>query len=165
MKHKLILLIITLISAITPIKGLASDARILKEMASLPGINYTYVGPAAMRFVDNIMTFSNISGLGIGLKKVKSLEVIECDNAESIAKLENFAKMLIKKNSLEVMTANETEDSQDTVYGIVSDNAPQISNLLVETRAKNSYTLIYIVGTIHWATMNDNFKVKNKKSN
>ena len=166
MKRKLILLVIAIVAAVTPMTGYASEKRFLAEVADLSGTKYTNIDADILRRSDNKVTFSNISGLGIGLEKVKSFEVIECDNAESIAKLEDFAKMLIKKNKLEVITANNTEDSRDTVYGIIPADGSKIpykSHLLVETITKDSYTLIYIAGTIDWAMMDNYFKNKNKK--
>lgn len=166
MKRKLILLVIAILAAVTPMTGFAAGKRFLAEVADLPETKYTNIDADILRRSDNKVTFSNISGLGIGLEKVKSFEVIECDNAESIARLEDFAKKLIKKNKLEVITANNTEDSRDTVYGIIpadGSKLPYKSHLLVETITKDSYTLIYIAGTIDWAMMDDYFKNKNKK--
>lgn len=166
MKRKLILLVIAILTVITPMAGFAAEKRFLAEVADLPGTKYTNVDADLLRRADNTVTFSNISGLGIGLEKVKSFEVIECDNPESIAKLEDFAKKLINKNKLEVITANNTEDSRDTVYGIIPADGskfPYKSHLLVETITKDSYTLIYIAGTIDWAMMDNYFKNKNKK--
>ncbi len=166
MKRKLVLLVIAIVAAVTPATGFAAGKRFLAEVADLPGTKYTNVDADILRRADNTVTFSNISGLGIGLDKVKSFEVIECDNTESIARLEDLAKKLVKKNKLEVITANETEDSRDTVYGIIPADGskfPYKSHLLVETITKNSYTLIYIAGTIDWAMMDDYFKNKNKK--
>ena len=94
MKRKLIFLVIAIVAAVTPMTGYASEKRFLAEVADLPETKYTNIDADILRRSDNKVTFSNISGLGIGLEKVKSFEVIECDNAESIAKLEDFAKKL-----------------------------------------------------------------------
>lgn len=166
MKRKLILLVIAILTVITPMAGFAAEKRFLAEVADLPGTKYTNVDADLLRRADNTVTFSNISGLGVGLKKVKSFEVIDCDYPESIAKLEDFAKKLINKNKLELITDNETEGSHDTVYcSIPADGSkfPYKTNLLVETITKDSYTLIYIAGTIEWGMMDDYFKNKNKK--
>ena len=166
MKRKLIFLVIAIVAAVTPMTGYASEKRFLAEVADLPGTKYTNVDADILRRADNTVELSNISGLGVGLKKVKSFEVIDCDCPESIAKLEDFAKKLINKNKLEVITANNTKDTRDTVYGIIPADGskfPYKSHLLVETITKDSYTLIYIAGTIDWAMMDNYFKNKNKK--
>lgn len=167
MKHKLILLVIAIVAAFTPMTCFAAGERVLKELAELPGVDYTYVSPAAMRFVDKVATVSNISGMSVKFNKMESLEVIMCDNADTIARLKDSAKKLIRKNNLEIIIDNISDDSHDAVYGIVpqgSDTASIFSNLLIESDNKNSYTLLYAKGSISWARMDENSKDKNKKT-
>lgn len=166
MKRKLVLLVIAIVAAVTPATGFAAGKRVLKELAELPGVDYTYVSPAAMRFVDKVASVSNISGMSVKFNKMESLEVIMCDNADTIAKLKNLAKKLIRKNNLEIIIDNKSDDSHDAVYGIVpqdSDTTSVFSNLLIESNNKDSYTLLYAKGSISWAKMDDNSK--NKQTN
>ena len=80
MKRIFFLLIIAMMSALAPAVSFAASERVLNEVANLPGVESTYIGPAALRFAFGVAK-SNMAGLPDGIRNMTSVEVIECSKA------------------------------------------------------------------------------------
>lgn len=148
MKRTFFLLIIAMMSALAPAVSFAASERVLNEVANLPGVESTYIGPAALRFAFGVAK-SNMTGLPDGIKNMTSVEVIECSKASSIVKIEDFVRKLLKSRNLEMIVENNSEGERTRIYGQVPDSdAATLSNILIENKEKDSYQLVYVEGTI-----------------
>lgn len=154
MKHTLIIILLSLLQALVPASLYASDNRMFSEIANLPGVESVYIGKAALRFASaTILGNSNLGPLSKDcLKDLKSIEVIECSDAKSNAKIKEFINRTIRKWNLELMIENTDGDESNRIYGIVpqnGDNHTTLSGLLIVTTDEDEYTLVYIKGTIN----------------
>ena len=138
--------------SLLPMNVLAANDRIFGEVANLPGVESVYIGPAALRLAMKSLPTEGklVDGLGGAIRELKSVEVIECDNRKSIDKIEKFARGLIDSLSLEVIVEATENDEKTRIYGIVPEGGKEntINALLIESREKDEYTLVYIRGVI-----------------
>lgn len=153
MKHTLLIILLSLLQALVPANLYASDNRMFSEIADLPGVESVYIGKAALRFASaTILSGSNFGPISKEcLKDLKSIEVIECSNAKSNAKIKEFINRTIRKMHLELMIENIDGEESNRIYGIIPQNgdASTLSGLLIVTADEDEYTLVYIKGTIN----------------
>lgn len=162
MKRSLILFLISLIAVIAPTDIIAAEKRVFAEVANLPDVESVYVGPAALRLMGNTANFTKSMpgmppALLNSLKSIKSLEVLECYNAESTAKIKAVVKKIVEGNALELILESNDDGESTCIYAHVpesaSGNAP-LCNLLIENSEEDDeYSVVYINGTIDIAAL------------
>lgn len=166
MTRKLAILIISLIMTILPSTlSAASAQRILSEISNLPGVESTYIGPAALRLAGSYIPLDDsMGGIANAIKSLKSIEVVECDNPKSFDKIRKFTDSLIDRLNLEVVIES-TEDGETTrIFGLVPEgdgtqDGNTLEGLLIETLEKGEYNLVFVRGTIDLSKLelnNDN---------
>lgn len=165
MTRKLAILIILLLMTILPASlSAAKMQRVFSEISNLPGVESTYIGPAALRLAGSYIPFEAgmMGTVGSAIKDLKSIEVVECTNRKSFKEIQKFADELVARLSLEVIVET-TEKDETTLFGVMPEDDGQDSNtldgLLIEIREKGEYTLVFVRGTIDLSKLevnNDN---------
>ena len=86
MTRKLAILIILLLMTILPASlSAAKMQRVFSEISNLPGVESTYIGPAALRLAGSYIPFEAgmMGTVGSAIKDLKSIEVVECTDRKS----------------------------------------------------------------------------------
>lgn len=167
MTRKLAILIVSLIMTILPATVSAAPAqRIFSEISNLPGVESTYIGPAALRLAGSYIPLDDASmgGIGSAIKSLKSIEVVECDNPKSFNKLRKFCDGLVDSLNLEIIIESTEDDEKTRIFGLVPDgdgtqDGNTLEGLLIETLEKGEYNLVFVRGTIDLSKLelnNDN---------
>ena len=166
MTRKLAILIVSLIMAILPATvSAAKMQRVFSEISNLPGVESTYIGPAALRLAGSYIPFEAgmMGGVGNAIKDLRSIEVVECTNRKSFNEIQKFAVDLVARLSLEVIVETTEKDETTRIFGVIPEDDGQDSNtldgLLIEIREKGEYTLVFVRGTIDLSKLelnNDN---------
>ena len=155
MTRKLAILIISLLMTILPASlSAAKMQRVFSEISNLPGVESTYIGPAALRLAGSYIPFEAgmMGTVGSAIKDLKSIEVVECTNRKSFKEIQKFADELVARLSLEVIVETTEKDETTRIFGVMPEDDGQDSNtldgLLIEIREKGEYTLVFVRGTI-----------------
>lgn len=152
MKRILFFFIISMMVVIAQAADSPSKERVLGKLASLPGVESVYIGPAALRLAAG--SVNAIPGVPSGVKDLKSVEVIQCDNKESESQIRNFVRKLIKQRKFEEIVENVSEGERVVIYGYVPDtSAATLNNVLIEVSEDGEYVVVYIEGTINVAEL------------
>lgn len=148
MKRILFIVIISLVALMAHAAGSTSGERVLERLANLPGVESTYIGPAALRLAFGAS--KNIPGVPAGVKNITSVEVIDCSNSDSIDQIKNFVRKLIKQRKFEVLVENKEDDEENIIYGGLPDpNSSTLKNILIVNSEPGDYVLVYIQGDIN----------------
>ena len=161
MKRSLILFLISLIAATAPSDIFAAEKRVFAGVANMPGVESVYVGPAALRLMGAAATMtSGMPGVPPDLLKslhsIKSLEVLECSNPESNAKIKAAVKKIIDTNTLELILERKDAEESVRIYAYVPENSSELTplcNLLIENSESDEYSVVYINGTLDIAEL------------
>ena len=145
MKH-LIASIFIALAALFSAADASAATRFFKELASLPGVESTYIGPAALRFASSAI--SSISGDFDGdIKELKCIETLECSDNKSFGKIETFINGLVDKLSLETMIESNEEDETTRIYCRSKEGEPDtIEYMLIESIEPDEYSLVFMQG-------------------
>lgn len=149
--------IMALMVAVTSAEVSAAEKRVFEGVAGLPGVESVYVGPAALRMMGKSNILDGMSGVPSGLTRslqsIKSLEVLECDNAASVGEIKAVIEKIVRENNLEIILETNEDGENTRIYAHVpSDDAP-LKDLLIENREKGEYEVVYIKGTIDIAAL------------
>lgn len=149
MKRILFIVIISLVAVMAQAAdNNTSGGRVLERLANLPGVESTYVGPAALRQAYGIS--KNIPGVPSCVKNITSVEVIECTNSESTDQIKNFVRKLIKQRKFEVLVENKEDGEENIIYGGMPDpDSSILKNMLIVNSDPGEYVLVYIQGDIN----------------
>jgi hypothetical protein len=152
MKRILFFFIISMMTVIVQAADSPSKERVLGKLASLPGVESVYIGPAALRLA--FSSANAIPGIPAGVKNITSVEVIDCSNKESESQIRNFVKKLVKQRKFEEIVENASEGERTVIYGYVPDSSTStLNNVLIENSEDGEYVLVYIEGTINIAEL------------
>jgi len=125
-----------------------SGERVLERLANLPGVESTYIGPAALRLAFGAS--KNIPGVPAGVKNITSVEIIDCSDSDSIDQIKNFVRKLIKQRKFEVLVENKEDDEENIIYGGMPDpGSSTLKNMLIVNSEPDDYVLVYIQGDIN----------------
>ena len=134
------------------------------EVANMPGVESVYVGPAALRLMGAYATMT--SGMpGVppdllnSLQSIKSLEVLECSNPDSLAYIKATVKKIIVTNNLELIVESKDAEESVRIYAYVPENSSELAplcNLLIENSESKEYSVVYINGTLDIAELQRN---------
>lgn len=165
MTRKLAILIILLLMTILPASlSAAKMQRVFSEISNLPGVESTYIGPAALRLAGSYIPFEAgmMGTVGSAIKDLKSIEVVECTNRKSFKEIQKFVDELVARLSLEVIVETTEKDETTRIFGVMPEDDGQDSNtldgLLIEIREKGE-SLVFVRGTIDLSKLevnNDN---------
>lgn len=74
------------------------DGRMFKDISNLPGVESVYIGPAMMRFAGtaSMLSSENDKIFSEGIKELKSVEIINCSNADSNKKIDAAVQKIIE---------------------------------------------------------------------
>lgn len=146
MKH-LIASIFIALAALFSAADASAATRFFKELASLPGVESTYIGPAALRFASSAIYASFSSDLDCDIKELKSIETLECSDTKSFGKIETFISGLVDKLSLETMIESNEEDETTRIYCRSKEGEPDtIEYMLIESIEPDEYSLVFMQG-------------------
>lgn len=140
MKQTLVLILIIVAAVFA--QAAAAAERMLGELAGLPGIELTYVGPAGMQFAGQVAPMADIG-------KAQSVEVAECDkdaHPETYSKARALAQKLVKQ--LKMQTMVESRDGSQTTHIFTA-----AASMLIETTDGGKYTLVLILGDADSSTL------------
>ena len=133
------------------------DGRMFKDISNLPGVESVYIGPAMMRFAGtaSMLSSENDKIFSEGIKELKSVEIINCSNADSNKKIDAAVQKIIEKHGLELLLEISQQDETMNIYGIVPDDGSSvISNAVIVSLGKKESSVIYIEGVIDIAKLN-----------
>lgn len=149
MKRILFIVFISLVAIMAQAAdNTTSGERVLESLTNLPGVESTYIGPAALRLAYGVS--KNIPGVPSGVKNITSVEVIESTDSESTDKIKNFVRKLIKQRKFEVLVENKEDDEENIIYGGMPDpGSSTLKNMLVVNSEPDDYVLVYIQGDIN----------------
>lgn len=149
MKTKVTLVIIALVMAITP--SFAAD-RVFSSLRNLPGVEITYIGPAALRLAGRSpLADADFALASAVMKDIESIEIVECENPESIPQLEAFTQNLMNELHLEPLVEDESKGEINRIYAMVpqkGEESGSLGNLLIESVEPGSYELVFVKGAI-----------------
>lgn len=148
MKH-LIASIFIALAALFSAADASAATRFFKELSGLPGVESTYIGPAALRFASSaISDYASISGDFDGdIKELKCIETLECSDNKSFGKIETFISGLVDKLSLETMIESNEEDETTRIYCRSKEGeADTIEYMLIESIEPDEYSLVFMQG-------------------
>lgn len=149
MKHLIASLLIALTAIFSSVDASAASNRFFKELSTLQGVESTYIGPAALRFVSAaISDYANLSNdLDADIKELKCIETLECDNKDSIKKIKSFVNQLVDRLSLEVMVESNDEEETNLIYCQPKEGEPGvIEAILIEKIEPEEINLVYMQG-------------------
>ena len=107
-----------------------------------------FAGRASLLSSENDKIFSE------GIKELKSVEIINCSNADSNKKIDAAVQKIIEKHGLELLLEISQQDETMNIYGIVPDDGSSvISNAVIVSLGKKESSVIYIEGVIDIAKL------------
>lgn len=157
MRRSIVFFLIALVAAVSTTDISAAEKREFEKVANLPGVEFVYVGSAAFRMMGSSNILKGMSGVPSGitgsLQSIKSMEVLECDNAASKEYIKAAIEKIVRENSLEMIL--ETNEYGDTtrIYAHVPEEDAPLKDLLIENSEKDEYNVVYIKGTIDVAAL------------
>lgn len=151
------LLLIALVAAVSSTEISAAEKRVFESVAGLPGVESVYVGPAAFRMMGNKNMLKGMAGVPSGitesLQSIKSLEVLECDNAASKEYIKAAIEKIVRENNLEIILETNEDGESTRIYAHVPSEDAPLKDLLIENSEKDEYDVVYIKGTIDIAAL------------
>lgn len=150
-RHYLLILLFLIVSVLTLQAQTTTTDRILSQLISLPGVEASYIGPAAIRFAGNGITPAAYTGqMSQVISGITSIEVVECSEKATFPKIKKFTEDLVQQLGLELMLEDTGEDEISRIYCTpqTSDGDIALEGLLIESVDDDEYTLVFIKGKI-----------------
>lgn len=145
---RIISLFILAVVAISASVGISAEERMLEKISKLPGVESTYIGPAALRLSSSMTTSAGSVGMMKStVKNLKSVETIECDNTESMKKIKAYLSEVVKKLGLSLIVESRDDEEETCIYARISDTN-SIDFILVENFDNEECSIQLINGDI-----------------
>lgn len=127
--------------------------KLFSELSSDPDVESVYVGKAMVGLAKGAIKMSGDKDAQTAMNAIlgiNSIEIINCENPKSIARIRTKARKIIERLKLEVLMEAKDGKETSTFYGQPSAKTKDdfINNLVIEADEPGEYSLIHINGKI-----------------
>lgn len=152
MKKTIIIMLMSVVAFMTA-PSCISQAKVFKEIASMPDVTSVYIGPALLRLGG--AAASSVGDYSKYISGIKSIEIISCENPSAIKAVSDACDRKLAEMNYDILLEANEPDEQTTIYGGVGDAAnPEIlDDIVIVCREKSEFSLIYIRGKINVGEM------------
>ncbi|MDO4318963.1 MAG: DUF4252 domain-containing protein [Bacteroidales bacterium] len=154
MKKTLIIMLMLIVALMTA-PSCISQAKVFKEVASMPDVTSVYIGPAMLRLAGGAASVGGYGEYSQYISDLKSIEVISCEKASSIEKVSAACDRMLAQMHYEILLEANEEDEHAIIYGGIPDgeNPDILDDIVIVSREKGEFSLVYIRGKINVGEM------------
>lgn len=124
-----------------------AQSKLFKEAAKYEGVTTVYISPMMCRMAMSAgKSVSGIDGIGDGIKKLHKVEIVECENANSIEKVAEICHAIVERMNMEILTEVNEDKKYVAIFTHPDATGDALRDIIIEAREPGEYTMVYIEG-------------------